>query len=46
MELTTRADQADLPARIQLMAVVLPGKPVELLNTEAEIDTWRIVEAR
>ncbi|MCB9679814.1 MAG: hypothetical protein H6737_32205 [Alphaproteobacteria bacterium] len=44
MELTTRADQADLPARIQLMAVVLPGKPVELLNTEAEIDTWRIVE--
>jgi hypothetical protein len=44
VELTTRADQADLPARIQLMAVVLPGKPVELLNTESEVDTWRIVE--
>ncbi len=24
--------------------MVLPGKPVELLNTEAEVDTWRIVE--
>ena len=44
LELTTRSDQAELPARIQLAAVVLPGKPVEQLNTEAEVDTWRIVE--
>lgn len=43
-ELTTRADQAELPARLQLAAVTLPGKPVELLNAEAEADTWRIVE--
>lgn len=26
------------------MAVVLPGKPVELLHAEAEADTWRVVE--
>jgi hypothetical protein len=43
-ELSTRSDQAELPARVALMAVVQPGKPVTLLDAEAEVDTWRIVE--
>lgn len=44
VELSTRADTADLPPVTVLLAVVVPAKPVELLKGEAELDTWRIVE--
>lgn len=44
IELTTRADQADLPPVGLTVAGPVPARPVELLTSEAELDTWRIVE--
>jgi hypothetical protein len=43
-ELTTRADEVDLPPAVRLAASVVPARFADVLSAEAELDTWRIVE--
>jgi len=44
IELSTRADGADLPPVLVLAGGSPTAKPVELLKAEAEGDAWRVVE--
>lgn len=45
IELTTRSDAADLPPLVAVAGQTVPTtKVVQLLDAEAELDTWRVVE--